>query len=207
MIESGNIDKKNVCADNLNGKNKFVFRTKLSVVDYMNLVERIVKSHFNSVTGEYEPHFGRISSIQLFYEYCVESSDIDSKLPNGVVGLNEIEILVKEPCFMRKYYNEIDSYSCDGLHFGDAYACAIDIIAEKRNSPDKIVNAINKAIKNDFSLIWKALTSEKMKDLATIVNSEDFNPKGVADTIIKNYAKSEEFKALLTKAKAESKSE
>jgi hypothetical protein len=192
--------KDTYVGDNWNEKN-FVFKTKLSVATYIELVERIVNAYFNSETNEYEPHLGNISTMQLFYEYCVVSSDLDAEMPNGVSGLSEIELVADDPCFMQKYNDEINATTHNALRFGDAYNCAQKIIADRLNSPERLINAIGDSITKGLASLKDMLTSEKMDELAKALSENDLTSKEIADAIVKDLAKANEFKQMVAGSK------
>ena len=44
-----------------------VIKKDFSVVDYVSLVNGIVGEFFDSETGDYQPHIGRLNVMRLFY--------------------------------------------------------------------------------------------------------------------------------------------
>ena len=68
------------------------FDTKLSVNDYLAVVEEIANGFFND-NGEYVPHMGRIVTVAVFCDYCMKESvfkDIDNPDMNVIMDNQEI---------------------------------------------------------------------------------------------------------------------
>ena len=103
--------------------------TKLDYQNYLTCVEALTESFFDE-DGNYAPHIGRIMSVSLFLDFCVEDSGINMEEDNMIV-----QIFGNEEILMA-FENEVQACMESGkpaLRFGNAFMDAMAIVEQKKN--------------------------------------------------------------------------
>lgn len=158
----------------------------LELAEYLALVDMIAEGYFDT-NGEYQPQWGEINAIRLFYSMCVENSqDIKS-----LVG-DEMKSLLNDYEFMETYNNTIthnDSY----LTFGTAYEKAMKIVDTKKSSIGTAINVITSAIKDVTDGVKSYMTKENLGYLSTIAKEINSGQIG-AEAVVNAYLKQKETK-------------
>lgn len=166
-------------------ENAIVIKKNLSVVDYVSLVNGIANDFFDSETGEYTPHIGRLNEMRLFYNECVTDSKFD--LPHDFGDAMQLDILVKDDEFIEAYSEAITSDGVSRLDFANAHADAMEIVNAKKNSFGNAVNIVKKTIEKLSESISSVVTDESLGKLTKIaegINTNNFN----LDSFIKAYS-------------------
>jgi len=101
--------------------------TKLDYQNYLTCVEALTDSFFDE-DGNYAPHIGRIMSMSLFLDFCVEDSGINMEEDNMIDQIFDNEEI------LRAFENEVLECEKPGLRFGSAYNDAMAIVEQKKNS-------------------------------------------------------------------------
>ena len=104
--------------------------TKLDYQNYLTCVEALTESFFDE-DGNYAPHIGRIMSVSLFLDFCVEDSGINMEEDNMID-----QIFGNEEILMA-FENEVQACMESGkpaLRFGNAFMDAMAIVEQKKNS-------------------------------------------------------------------------
>lgn len=162
--------------------------TKLSIVDYMMVVEEIVQEFFD-IDGEYKPHFGELNAMRIFYNYCTEPEV-------QIVDLLEMQEIIERDEF-------IDAYSAairlsDGstpkkqLDFYNAYYDAKEIVYQKVNSYQCLATAVENAMKTLFDTLLSRFNNDSMQrliDVAEKVADKNIDEQAIAEA----YGKSARF--------------
>lgn len=104
--------------------------TKLDYQNYLTCVEALTDSFFDE-DGNYAPHIGRIMSVSLFLDFCVEDSGVnmeEDNMINQIFGNEEI---------LMAFENEVQEcmeFGKPALRFGNAFMDAMAIVEQKKNS-------------------------------------------------------------------------
>ena len=104
--------------------------TKLDYQNYLTCVEALTESFFDE-DGNYAPHIGRIMSVSLFLDFCVEDSGINMEEDNMID-----QIFGNEEILMA-FENEVQAcmeFGKPTLRFGNAFMDAMAIVEQKKNS-------------------------------------------------------------------------
>ena len=104
--------------------------TKLDYQNYLTCVEALTESFFDE-DGNYAPHIGRIMSVSLFLDFCVEDSGINMEEDNMID-----QIFGNEEILMA-FDNEVQAcmeFGKPALRFGNAFMDAMAIVEQKKNS-------------------------------------------------------------------------
>lgn len=102
-----------------------VIKKDFSVVDYVSLVNGIVGEFFDSETGDYQPHIGRLNVMRLFYNECVVESKFD--LPHDFEDALMMDVLVEDEEFINEFNTAIKGDGKMRLDFANAYAEAMEM--------------------------------------------------------------------------------
>ena len=182
------------------------FNSKLSIADYVGVVEELASNYFNSVTGEATPHIGNIYSVYVYFKYCVESEEGDTVTQDTInivdeegnpsIDLNELQKLFDDEKFMARYQNDIDVYCRSEevfrLDFAHAFADANEYAQNKANS----VHAVSAAISNSIAGIMKAFResfSDETINGLTELAKDIKDGKLSEEAIVEAYGNSERF--------------
>ena len=172
-------------------RNNLVVNTSLNLSDYFNVVDDIALSYFD-VDGKYQPHMGFINSIKVFYNYCVEHSNLDGVVEHDFTDLREIESIIQDKGIMGEYYKAIEEPSFNCIDFSRAYHDALDIVEYKKSSMGGIADQINGLVDKLLTQFAQVFNREDLDKISEI--TKHFAEYGVdADAVIKAYGKSEKF--------------
>lgn len=176
-------------------KVKLVADAKLSIVDYVTLVNEIVWSYFD-IEGNYQPQIGIINVMRLFYNMCVKQSRFDKEHPHNVIDAMDIEEVFKDEEFIREFNNAIcvSDYSLD---FANAYRNAMDVIENKKSSVGSIISEIERGLKKLAESINPILSNGNIDRLAEVFKDAS-NGDIPVDNIIYAYKKSNANKEALS---------
>lgn len=104
--------------------------TKLDYQNYLTCVEALTDSFFDE-DGNYAPHIGRIMSVSLFLDFCVEDSGVNMEEDNMIDQIFGNEEILME------FENEVQAcmeFGKPALRFGNAFMDAMAIVEQKKNS-------------------------------------------------------------------------
>lgn len=100
--------------------------TTMTPIQYMKAVDDIVEKHFDE-NGNYQPHWGKLGLISVFYQNFFSDEQIDQDRLNEL--LNDAE-------FIRKFNGCIDGTEDYGiLNFHRAYEDAMKIVDQRIGLP------------------------------------------------------------------------
>ena len=119
------------------------FDTKLSVNDYLQVVEEIANGFFNE-QGEYAPHLGRIVSVAVFCDYCMKESvfgDVENPDMDVIFDNNEIMEAYK------KALRICDEQLC----FANAYDDALELVEYRKSYLTQAVGLFSGIIRQALS--------------------------------------------------------
>lgn len=176
-------------------KTKIVVDTNVSLLDYMALVDSIVDAYFD-IDGEYQPQYGMINTMALFYKGCVIESELDSEVPHDFDDIMLVEKLARNEDFIREF-NEATSYDGYGLTFNSAYNDAMDIITQKKMSHTYSIDAMKKAILEMINSVSDIMTQDNI-DAAVRIAHDVREGKIDYSSIIAGFNNSPEFDKIIS---------
>lgn len=184
-------------------KNTMVVNTKLSIVDYVTLVNEIIWEYFD-VNGNYQPQIGIINVMRLFYNLCVKQSKFDNKHPHNVIDAMDIDEIITDDEFVREFNMAMQDCHGFGLTFGNAYVNAMEVVENKKHTISNIIDEIERGLKKLTDNINPILSNGNIDRLAAVFNSaKDGNIP--VDSIVDAYKKSEANKDALKQVGADVK--
>lgn len=171
-------------------ENTMVIKKDFSVIDYVSLVNGIADEFFD-VNGEYQPHFGRLNVMRLFYNECVTESKFD--LPHDFNDALMLEPLIQDEEFIAEFNKALKGDGSVRLDFANAYAEAMEIVNVRKGSFGNAVDVIKSAISNIVDMINPVLGTdniEKFKQIADSFTSGNLS----ADAIVGAFGNKDENK-------------
>lgn len=171
-------------------ENTMVIKKDFSVIDYVSLVNGIADEFFD-VNGEYQPHFGRLNVMRLFYNECVTESKFD--LPHDFNDALMLESLIQDEEFIAEFNKALKGDGSVRLDFANAYAEAMEIVNVRKGSFGNAVDVIKSAISNIVDMINPVLGTdniEKFKQIADSFTSGNLS----ADAIVGAFGNKDENK-------------
>lgn len=177
---------------------KLIINTKLSLVEYISLIDMLVDEYFD-IEGNYQPHIGMANAMRLFYNLCVKQSKFDETIPHDFSDITLVDKLASYEPFISEFNSALNC-GCFDFSFGCAYNNAIEIVQQKINPLNKISDQVSKFLNSLLLLVSEVMTSENIaitRDLANDIKSGklDFTK------IMTAYADSPEFNRILNSAK------
>lgn len=166
-------------------ENTMVIKKNLSVIDYVTLVNGIANDFFDSETGEYTPHIGRLNAMRLFYNECVTESKFD--LPHDFEDALQMDVLVEDEEFIKEFNAAVVGDGVVRLDFANAYADAMEAVNAKKNSFGNAVNIIKRIIEKFSESISSVVTDESLEKLAKIAEGVNANNLNL-DSFVKAYS-------------------
>lgn len=131
---------------------------KLNISNYTELVEELVKGYFEE-DRIYQPHWGRVNSMLLFYnKFVAPLGDTSS--------LSDMDEMLSNEDFIREYQDAL--YDTTGLTFGSAMDDALSIVEEKKTSASRIEKTLRNAIDQILGGIEPIMTEENVSALVKI---------------------------------------
>lgn len=175
-------------------KQKIVVNTELSMIDYLVMVNDMVLEYFNE-DGEYQPHIGMLNVMRLFYNHCVIESKFDT--PHDIIDAMDMEIIVEDDDFLNAFNEAIIGDSSGiRMNFSNAYKDAMDIVETKKQSVERAVGSIKKALSSIIDTINPLLTDEHIEKVSEIAR-DVASGKLSAEAIVDAYGKSNRFKQVV----------
>lgn len=162
-----------------------VIKSNLNVIDYVSLVNGIISEFFDSETGEYTPHIGRLNAMRLFYNDCVIESKFD--LPHDFKDALKMDVLVEDEEFINEFNRAVKGDGTIRLDFANAYEDALEAVNAKKNSFGNAVNIIRKALEKVSESISSVVTDESLEKLTKISESVDLGNLSL-DSFVKAYS-------------------
>lgn len=169
------------------------YNNKLNLVEYLQVVNKIVGEYFDANTYEYTPQIGEISAVCTYFNYCVELEDTDDIKIHPIVDIMDMQYLYDNVDFMTHFNEEIDAPVFASFTFGNAYDKAMDIIEYKKNDANSFATAISSsmdAILKSFKDSFSDSDIEKFTEIATQITSGKLSN----EAIVEAYGNSDRFK-------------
>ena len=166
---------------------KIVVDTKLSMTDYISLVNAIALEYFDE-NGNYHPYIGELNAMRLFWNNCIKESKLDNEdRSHHLASIVDIEDIVIDEEFITAYNEAITNCSRAEMTFGYAYNSAMEMVNYRKSSFVGIVEALQKLMTGFIDKLGSVSTDKNIETLNKIAkelaNGTDIN------TIIMQYGK------------------
>lgn len=182
---------------------KLTIDKSLDFYDYLLTIRSIADAYFNMSNGAYEPYFGEMNAIRLFYNLCVKESDFSEQFGNEINDYESVAILAEDQEFMTAYNNATIISSEDKyFSFGRAYCMAMDMVETKKTSFGQTASIVSDAIQAIMNKLGTLLTEENMGYIKTI-SSEIAKGGFNAEDIVKAYGESKRFNDVVNAEKVD----
>lgn len=163
-------------------------KENLTITEFLAVTEMIADGYFD-VSSEYQPHWGYLNALRLFYIFGIEESELYNTIDKNFKNLagEEMEALTSNKEFMNAFETVIHS-GWKGISFGAAYQKAMDIVNTKKSSIGTAINVITSAIKDVTDGVKTYMTKENLAYLGTIAKEINAGKIG-SDSIVESYLK------------------
>ena len=172
------------------------FNNKLSLVDYLQVVNEIANEFFDMNSYEYTPQIGEIYAVCAYFNYCVELEDTDEIKVHPITDIMDMQQLFDNEEFMEKYNaavidnNAITKFS---LTFGNAYHQANAIVNYKKNDANSFAIAISSSMNAILNSFRESFSDEEITNFTNIAD-QIVQGKLSSDAIVEAYGNSSRFK-------------
>lgn len=160
--------------------------TKLTLFDYLAMVEEIVREFFNSENGVYQPQIGNLNAMRLFYNHCVTKSQFDEKYGHDVTDADVMAEIVADNEFIKVFNQSLECNDILGYDFANAYKDAMEIVNVKKTSIGRIASVVNTLINKFSEQILPLITDENIAVFSKIVKDVSSGKLSI-DSIADNY--------------------
>lgn len=171
-------------------KNKLVVDTKLSLIDYFNIVDELVLEYFD-LEGNYQPHMGYTNAIRIFYNNCVSDSNLEGVVSHNFTNITDVDTIANDSGIMSAFEEALFEQKA-GFTFANAFNAALDIVEYKKSSVANIADRIE-ALFGDIAEKLKGVISredlDKIGEVVALYGNSGIN----ADAVMEAYGKSEKF--------------
>lgn len=177
--------------------NNFEIDTKLSLCDYLTMVNEIVLEFFNE-DGVYQPHIGKINAMRLFYNDCVKKSPYDEKYGHDIVDIMDMIDIVADEDFIYAYNEALAAGAYTSLDFENAYRDAMKIVDVKKSSFGNAVEIVGSMLNRIVNTISSVLTREnieKVSKIAKEISDGNINAETIVNAYVEHAKKQENSKS------------
>lgn len=157
----------------------------LNIVTFIELVNGLVAGYFDD-DGNYQPHFGLINDIRLFYNLCVSGTDEENELPEIISELSDIEKIMNDDFFIETFNKVKNQNDIERLNFSTAYKKAQDIIGAKKGSSQRFFDLLRKNVSEIKKSIVPLLTSENLEIANNLIekfSNGEITPQSILEVI------------------------
>lgn len=168
------------------------FTTDLTYEQYMTLCAVMADNYFDD-NGDFASFNGRIASMMLFYQYCVDHTD--DPYWESIEDIESVESYVPifaDEEFAKAYACELkDGSKKNRLTFNQAYYDAQEIVNARLNTVNGIITSIRKIGIAIIDSVGNLLDEKNLKtliSLATKIAPEIKNLDVLQDALYKQYA-------------------
>lgn len=176
-------------------ENKFVIDSNLNLIEFLAMTESIADGYFDD-DGNYQPHYGLINAMRLFYNVCVKQSKFDEKYPHNIVEMSDLDEIITDDYFRQYFYNEIYN-GVEGINFNTAYDNAREIVHQRNSSVTNIGEQVKHMLVNFTDSISAYLNEDNLNKIGVIAQDIQ-NGKLSADSIVEAYGNSDRFQRVVS---------
>lgn len=162
----------------------FKVNTALNYLQYAMLVEKIADGYFEE-NGDYQPHYGILNAMRLFYVTCVAESPYDAEEGSPRVEIvSDLETflpIMDDREFVQQYFHAIDDAYDHEFNFGLAYHDAMSVVRYRMSS---VKNAIEYSKNNVLALLeqfTEALSENNLEKITGLTTRLEQSLHGETD--------------------------
>lgn len=173
----------------------FEVNVKLSLFDYLGMVNAIVSEFINEDDGSYQPHIGNLNAMRLFYNYCVKKSDYDKKYEHNITDAESMAEIVADDGFIVEFNKALDFDGKISYNFANAYRTAMDIVDTEKSAINRLAKTVSAAIGEILESTSSLLTEENLSVLSQIgkdISNGKISAEAIVDAYAKNMSKDKE---------------
>lgn len=163
----------------------FEVNTKLGMIEYLAMVDIIVSEYFQD--GNYQPHYGNLNAMRLFYNNCVMKSKFDEQFGHDISDASDMIEIVNDSEFIDAYNSAILDNSRYDFNFGSAYRDAMEIVNVKKTSFGNAVDIVGSMLEKLAAKLTDVLNEENIRRVNQIAQ-DVVDGKLNADAIVDAYA-------------------
>lgn len=141
---------------------------RVGIVEYCAAVNEIV-GYFFDEDGNYEPQFGRINAVEVFFNYFVNGDSIKQYFA-GIDGDIEIDDIMNSDDCLELFNSELRKGEDYKLNFCNAYRDAMEIVNQKKQGWENAARVIVRSVNEILDRISGELTEDKIKKFKEIVS-------------------------------------
>lgn len=159
---------------------KIVINTKLSMVDFLQVVNDIVLEFF-SIDGTYQPQIGFLNTMRIFYNACVTESKFEKY---DIFDALDMEDIVADEEFIDAFNLALKPTHGQRLDFANAYKQAMDIVSNKKTSLNNLIEIIHNMLNTFVNSISEELGEDNIKkimDIAEKVDTGEITPATIVE--------------------------
>lgn len=174
---------------------EIIVKDNVDIVIYTTAVNEIVDKFFSE--GDYTPHFGRINSVGVFFNYFVNLESIDDYL-NDANNTFDLDYILSNDEYMALYNTALNGDGSYKLNFANAFSDAMDIVKQRNASFSGVIDNIKNAAAFIYDKISPTFTGENIERLSEIAKDVS-NGNLSAESIVSAYGNSQRIKDITKK--------
>lgn len=159
---------------------------RVGIVEYCVAVNEMVEYFFDK-DGNYEPQFGRINVVKVFFNYFVDGDSIKEYFAD-IDGEIEIDDIMNSDDCLELFNNELRKGGDYRLNFCNAYREAMEIVNQKKQGWENAARVIMRSVNDIIDRISGELSEDKINKFKEIM-SEIKNVSVTPEQIINKVAK------------------
>ena len=164
-------------------KKEMIIDTNFGIVDYMFMVDEIAEEFFDE-DGTYQPHYGKLNAMRLFYNNCVVESKFER--PHNISDGLDMEEIISDEEFIEEYNLALKGNGRICFDFSNAYSDAIKIVESKNTPLNSLVVGIRNLFDNINEKVSPVLSEDGVEKLLNI-SDEIKNGKATPEAIVDAY--------------------
>lgn len=134
---------------------------------YIIVTDRIVSGFFNS-EKEYQPHYGMVQAMAIYYAECVVSSEFDESCPHNTEDILKLAPILSDESFIDAFNQALSETEEYRFNFAHAYQAALQIVESKVNSYKTIGGSVAAYAIELIEKIGNLMTQENIDKITSI---------------------------------------
>lgn len=143
---------------------EIIVKDNVDIVTYTAIVNDIVEKFFDD--GNYTPHFGRMNSVGVFFNYFVDVDSLNEHF--DIDGLLNIDFIITNAECMAIYNEALKGDGTYCLNFANAYVDAMAIVKQRNSSFSNVIENIKTAATYISDKIAPTLEGDNLQRLTKI---------------------------------------
>lgn len=159
---------------------------RVGIVEYCAAVNEMVEYFFDE-DGNYEPQFGRINVVKVFFNYFVDGDSIKEYFAD-IDGEIEIDDIMNSDDCLELFNNELRKGGDYRLNFCNAYREAMEIVNQKKQGWENAARVIVRSVNEILDRISGELSEdkiEKFKKIVSEIREVNVTPEQIINAVTK----------------------